>query len=101
MSIEVNELFKIIILTIISIGLPIIVIYLSIILYRINKILKNFQKVSQSVSDLNKDEASTQKFVQEVTSYTANNVIETQTQNVTKVIAGKLSELIASYSNSK
>lgn len=101
MTIEINELFRIVIYTIIAIGLPIIVIYLIIILARLNSILKDVKGVSKSVSLISKDEESTQKFVQEVTSYTANNVIETQTQNVTKVIAGKLSELIASYSNSK
>lgn len=95
MTIEASELFKYVIYIILIIFLPLVFLLLSMVLFKAYQILSDSRKVSKTVASLNKDEESTQKFVQDVTAGTINNVIDTQTQNMTKVISAKLSALIA------
>lgn len=93
MQVEIYDVFYIIILTVVAIGLPLIGIELYMFLKQLNSILKDIKVISENSAEVMNNPEATDKFAKDLAAYTANNVIETQTQNLVNMFAKGVSNV--------
>ncbi len=93
MLIDPKEFLTITLLIFVTVLVPIILVQIILLLKRADKVVRNAEQISESIAEITDDEGKMQEFVQEIVSYTANDVIQTQSNNIMQ----SASKAIASF----
>ncbi len=94
MTIDLSELFRLTFGLILLIGVPLLVVQLYIVFRKVSSVLDDVKIISSKSAEVAEDKEAVQQFTQEVMSYTANDVIETQTHNISRKVADGLVKMI-------
>ncbi len=101
MLIDPIEFLTIIILVVLAITLPIVLGYLIIVLRKADKLMDKFEEITneastmtERVSALTEDEDDMKEFIKDLTSYTVNDVIETQSNNIMQSVSRSLARIV-------
>ena len=94
LTVDIEELFQIVMYIVLIVGVPVLFVQLYILLKRLNTTLKDVNSISAKAVKVSEDPEAVKTFTKELTSYTANDVIDRQTERLAHGLAQGVLSLV-------